>query len=69
MPCKILQILAQNGDDVKVGQGLLVVESMKTEVRMVATAEGKVKMHVKEGDMCEEGTILCEVLAPEESSK
>lgn len=61
MPCKILQILTQDGADVKLGDGLLVMESMKTELRMTALTPGKVQMNVKEGDILKEGVVLCEV--------
>lgn len=61
MPCTILQVLVEDGATVKVGEGLLVMESMKTEVRMSAAQEGVVKVHVKKGDVIKEGVVLCEV--------
>lgn len=62
MPCTILQILIEDGAEVKVGEGLLVMESMKTEVRIAAAGAGVVRMHVKKGDNVQEGVILCEIL-------
>lgn len=35
MPCRILEITAQDGATVQVGDTLLTMESMKTEVRLV----------------------------------
>ncbi|CAI4211992.1 unnamed protein product [Parascedosporium putredinis] len=40
MPCHILQVLAKDGTAVNRGDGLLVVESMKTEIRINAEAPG-----------------------------
>lgn len=65
MPCTILQVLVEDGATVKVGEGLLVMESMKTEVRMSAAQEGVVKVYVKKGDVIKEGVVLCEVLKDE----
>ena len=66
MPGKILQVLAKNGSEVKLGDGLLVMESMKTELRMTAASPGIVRMLVAEGDSTKDGTVLCEIQDPEE---
>jgi biotin carboxyl carrier protein len=66
MPCKILQVLVKDGDDVKKGMPLLVTESMKTELRIMARSDGVIKLHVKEGDVTSEGATLLEVKAVEE---
>lgn len=65
MPCHILQILAPDGSTVKAGDGLLVMESMKTEIRINAEAAGVVKMNVEQGSKISEGVVMCEVAAPE----
>jgi acetyl/propionyl-CoA carboxylase alpha subunit len=67
MPCRILQIIAQNGAKVKRGDGLLVMESMKTEVKLTARSDGIVKVRCKEGDSVAEGGVLCEVSTAEEN--
>jgi biotin carboxyl carrier protein len=66
MPCRILQIIARDGAKVKRGDGLLVMESMKTEVKLTARSDGVVKMRCKEGDSVAEGGILCEVTTGED---
>ncbi|KAL8276757.1 hypothetical protein RQP46_010813 [Phenoliferia psychrophenolica] len=66
MPCRILEILAEDGSNVKVGDGLLIMESMKTEIRLSAKADGVVKLHVAEGDICSEGMVLCEIVETED---
>ena len=65
MPCRILQVMAKDGEKVKRGDGLLVMESMKTEVKLTARSDGVVNMRCKEGDSVSEGGVLCEVVADE----
>jgi 3-methylcrotonyl-CoA carboxylase alpha subunit len=62
MPCRILQVIAKDGAEVKRGDGLLVMESMKTEVKLTARSDGIVKMRCKEGDSVSEGGVLCEIV-------
>jgi len=51
MPGRVVKILVTQGDDVKVGDPLLVVEAMKMENRVQAPIAGKVgTIYVKEGD-------------------
>jgi acetyl/propionyl-CoA carboxylase alpha subunit len=69
MPCHILQILAKDGSTVKPGDGLLVMESMKTEIRINAEAAGIVKMHVQAEAKISEGVVMCEVTPVEGEEK
>jgi len=68
MPCRILQVIAQDGTSVKRGDGLLVMESMKTEVKLTARSDGIVKMRCRVGDSVAEGGVLCEVMEKETES-
>lgn len=61
MPCKILQLLSKDGASVKQGDGILVMESMKTEVTVRAKTDGTLKINVKEGETLGEGAELCSV--------
>ena len=62
MPGKILRILVREGDQVKVGQGLLVLEAMKMENEIPAPKDGVVKrILVKEGDTVDTGQALVEL--------
>jgi len=62
MPGKILRVLVREGDQVKVGQGLLVLEAMKMENEIPAPANGVVKrILVKEGDTVDTGQALMEL--------
>lgn len=44
------------------------MESMKTEIRIVAETAGVVKMHVQADAKISEGVVMCEV-APEEGEE
>jgi biotin carboxyl carrier protein len=59
MPGKVLGIKVKEGDTVESGQGLLVVEAMKMENLLLASAKAKVtKIHVQTGDRLESGATL-----------
>ena len=59
MPGKVLKILAQEGDEITAGQGVVVIEAMKMENELRAPKAGKVKsLHVKEGEAVEAGAHL-----------
>jgi acetyl/propionyl-CoA carboxylase alpha subunit len=59
MPCKVLSILKQNGEEVKAGESVMVVESMKMEMNMSMAVDGKFQTKLKKGDAVNEGTLLC----------
>ncbi|RTE84755.1 hypothetical protein BHE90_000806 [Fusarium euwallaceae] len=69
MPSKILEVTAKDGTWVKVGDKLLVLESMKMEIQVTSSAEGIVSMQVKEGDILPEGSVLCEILEGDEEGR
>ncbi|KAN0091870.1 Carbamoyl-phosphate synthase L chain, ATP binding domain containing protein [Hyaloscypha variabilis] len=58
MPCKVLSILKEEGEVLKVGEIAMVVESMKMEMNILGTAEGKFNAKFKKGDAVEEGQVL-----------
>ncbi|KAK6220704.1 hypothetical protein LQW54_001895 [Pestalotiopsis sp. IQ-011] len=61
MPCKVLRRLKEEGAQVRAGDHVMVVESMKMEVSIVVQAEGKLKIHFDVGDSVDEGIVLCEI--------
>ncbi|KAH8809328.1 carbamoyl-phosphate synthase L chain, ATP binding domain-containing protein [Xylogone sp. PMI_703] len=61
MPCKILSILKSVGSDVKAGESVMVVESMKMEMNISVRANGKFHTPWKIGDAVNEGVVLCRV--------
>ncbi len=58
MPCRVLSVLKQEGDVLKVGDIAMVVESMKMEINILATAPGKFSAKFQKGDAVEEGQVL-----------
>lgn len=65
MPGRVIRIDVLSGSVIKPGQSLLVLESMKTEVRILARTAGTVELLVKEGAIVDEGVPLATVKEPE----
>jgi pyruvate carboxylase subunit B len=62
MPGMIVRVNVQVGDRVQPGQGLVVMEAMKMENELRATAAGKVKaVVVSPGTAVEKGALLIEL--------
>ena len=59
MPGLIVRVLVNPGDTVEAGQGLIVMEAMKMENELRATAAGTVKLvAVQQGAAVEKGALL-----------
>jgi biotin carboxyl carrier protein len=58
MPCKVLNVLKQNGELLRIGETGMVVESMKMEMNIVAAAEGTFTAMFQKGDAVNEGEVL-----------
>lgn len=59
MPGKIVKVFVKPGDEVKEGDPLLIMEAMKMENEMRASAPSKIKdVMVKAGDNVESGAVL-----------
>jgi glutaconyl-CoA/methylmalonyl-CoA decarboxylase subunit gamma len=59
MPGKIVRVLVKEGEQVKAGQGLLVVEAMKMQNEISSPKNGTVeRVHVTEGQAVNSGEIL-----------
>ncbi len=59
MPSRVVKILKKGDDEVKEGEGVIVIEALKMESELKSPIEGKVKeIKVKEGDAVESGTVL-----------
>lgn len=59
MPGKVIKILANEGEDVEEGQGVIVIEAMKMENELRTPKKGKVAaLKVKEGDAVNPGQLL-----------
>jgi len=59
MPGKVLQLKVSEGDSVKDGDTLLILEAMKMENEIVANASGSIKkINVAANDMVDTGDVL-----------
>jgi pyruvate carboxylase subunit B len=62
MPGLIVRVNVQVGDQVQAGQGIVVMEAMKMENELRATAAGKVKsILAAPGTAVEKGALLVEL--------
>ena len=62
MPGKVTKVLVNNGQDIKVGEPVILMESMKMEQTIVATKDGKISdISVSEGDTVEVGKIMIKI--------
>jgi len=62
MPGKVIKLLAKEGEEVKEGQGIVVVEAMKMENELRAPKAGKVRdIKVREGEAVEAGAKLATI--------
>ena len=59
MPGKVAALLVQEGQEVKAGQGVVVVEAMKMENELPAPKDGRVtSVRVRSGETVEAGALL-----------
>lgn len=59
MPGKVIRLLVNVGDEVEVGQGLVVVEAMKMQNEIRSPKKGKVeRLQAKEGQNVNAGDVL-----------
>jgi biotin carboxyl carrier protein len=62
MPGKVVRVLVSPGDEVKAGQGLLVVEAMKMQNEMKAARAGRIlSVTAKEGATVAAGEVLATI--------
>jgi biotin carboxyl carrier protein len=63
MPGIVLQVLVKEGDTVKRGQKVLILEAMKMENEILAEYSGEVQqIMVKEGDAVQAGAPILEIV-------
>jgi biotin carboxyl carrier protein len=59
MVANVWQVVTSEGDEVSEGDTLVILESMKMEIPVLAETPGKVtKLAVAEGDVVQEGDLI-----------
>ena len=62
MPGTLLDVKVQNGQSVKKGQVLVVLEAMKMENEIQAPCDGKISsLNVRKGDSVETQAVICTI--------
>ena len=62
MVANVWKVVAAEGDHVDDGDTLVILESMKMEIPVLADSAGTVTtMHVGEGDVVQEGDLIAEI--------
>ena len=62
MVANVWKVLVSEGDHVDEGDTLVILESMKMEIPILAEESGTVtKLHVGEGDVVQEDELLAEI--------
>ena len=62
MVANVWKVLVSEGDHVDDGDTLVILESMKMEIPVLAEESGTVtKMHVAEGDVVQEDELIAEI--------
>jgi acetyl-CoA carboxylase biotin carboxyl carrier protein len=58
MVANVWKVVVADGDSVSDGDTLVILESMKMEIPVVAEADGTVTVKVNEGDVVQEGDLI-----------
>ena len=62
MVASVWKVLVSEGDHVDDGDTLVILESMKMEIPILAEESGTVtKLHVAEGDLVQEDELIAEI--------
>ena len=62
MPSQIIKVLVEEGQDVKSGDGLVILSSMKMETTIEAAEDGVVEeVYAEEGGNVEAGYLLLKI--------
>ena len=62
MVANVWKVVAAQGDHVDDGDTLVILESMKMEIPVLAESAGTVTtLHVAEGDVVQEGDLIAEI--------
>ena len=58
MVANVWKVVVSDGDSVEDGDTLVILESMKMEIPVIAEVDGTVTVKVNEGDVVQEGDLI-----------
>ncbi|HEV3291873.1 MAG TPA: biotin/lipoyl-binding carrier protein [Streptosporangiaceae bacterium] len=62
MVANVWKVVATEGDQIEDGDTLVILESMKMEIPVLAEGSGTLaKLHVSEGDVVQEGDLIATI--------
>jgi biotin carboxyl carrier protein len=62
MVANVWKVVAAEGDQIEDGDTLVILESMKMEIPVLAEGSGTLaKLHVSEGDVVQEGDLIATI--------
>jgi acetyl-CoA carboxylase biotin carboxyl carrier protein len=61
MVANVWKVIASDGDTISDGDTVVILESMKMEIPVIAEVDGIVKVKVTEGEVVQEGDIIAVV--------
>jgi acetyl-CoA carboxylase biotin carboxyl carrier protein len=61
MAANVWKIVAVEGDQIAIGETIVILESMKMEIHVEAEAAGAVTLAVEEGQTVQEGDLIATV--------
>lgn len=62
MVANVMEIYVGEGDDVSVGDTVVLLESMKMEIPVISEVAGKItRLAVTQGDVVQEGDLIVEI--------
>jgi acetyl-CoA carboxylase biotin carboxyl carrier protein len=62
MVANVWKVVATEGDQIEDGDTLVILESMKMEIPVLAEGPGTLaKLHVSEGDVVQEGDLIATI--------
>ena len=62
MVANVWKVVVTQGDEIAAGDTLVILESMKMEIPVLAEGAGVItKMHVAEGDVVQEGDLIATI--------
>ncbi len=62
MVANVMEIYVNEGDDISVGDTVVLLESMKMEIPVISEVAGKItRLAVTQGDVVQEGDLIIEI--------